>query len=639
LGQQLPLDVFVGVKADSLFMFMNRTPAIGEGYHVEMRSPGEPTFTRMTDTVIQPILNPFSARAALGAYYYQITRELDIHSEQALLLKLRTDPFYGQVAMLSDRRAARVLGRFWAQGGFTGHRVEVRALLVDREGEVLEEVNRDVEMTERIPAPVTGFQAVQKRNAVRLTWDYPKWDGDHRDLAFRFVISRSRAGQPFVELDHKLLLRLEGMPPEYTDYTVEPGQTYRYRIVAVDAIGLSGDPREVAIQFRDRVSPGRPQGLVASADQGGVALSWTMSLDPDAKGYRVYRWIADQPDSVRLNDTLIPFTHPTFRDTTARLGLNYYYGVSCVDSTGNEGPHSNRASALLTDRQPPRPPARLHAVWSDDRVHLHWPPSKSGDVSGYRVRRGYDEHENFRLQEALITDTLYVDSGTPERELEPGRRYYYSVVTVDTMGYPGEPVGQWVLIPDTRPPEPAGRVVVTNPDGRELLIQWNPSLAADLAHYDVWRVSAADSHHVVQALPGDRSVSDRSVVPGDTIRYEVVAVDTAGNKSVPVRTDRIIFRDFTPPTAPAYVTAVETPKGVRIRWEPVGDFDLAGYHIYRSTLPTGAGTRVRQHLNTDLELVDAEGMAGLWYWIRAVDTSGNQGPPSNSVQAQKISKP
>ncbi len=638
-AQQPALDAFVAVKKDSLFIFMNKTPRIGEGYDIEIQYSDESDFILLNEHLIVPDLNPYSVRAALGDYYYQLIRELNLDSEQELLLQLRTDPFYGQIAMLSNRQAAQILGRFFAVGNITTDKVIVRVSLKNRAKQVLEQVTKTVTMMERIPESVTDFKAQQLDNAVKLTWNYATWQGDYHDLAFCFKLSRSADGEAFFDLEHRLLLRVEGMPLEYIDYTAEPNHSYRYRIVAVDAIGQVSESVEVAIQARDIVSPVRPKGLVAVTEPGKVLLTWNMSLDLDAIGYHVYRWIAAATDSVRVNDRLIPADTPSFTDSAAQAGVNYYYGVTCVDSAGNEGPHSNRASVLLTDRQPPLAPERLHANWRSNGVHLHWPASPSTDVSGYRVRRGYDEQESFRLQEELITDTSYVDSGSPERDIEPGRHYYYSVVAVDTMSYPSSAVGCWLLIPDTQPPNAPGRVVLRNDNGRAMVIRWNPSLSHDIAGYHLRRYDRDDSLKIADLLPGQRDYVDRQAVVGSTVRYGVTAIDTAGNVSEAALSDALLFRDFTDPTTPAFVTAVKTEKGVRIRWEPVGDFDLAGYRIYSSSLPTGVGTTLNKDLTLDLEWLDPQGNAGTWYWIRSVDTSGNQGRKSEPVQAVEAAPP
>ena len=117
--------------------------------------------------------------------------------------------------------------------------------------------------------------------------------------------------------------------------------------------------------------------------------------------------------------------------------------------------------------------------------------------------------------------------------------------------------------------------------------------------------------------------------------YGVAAVDTAGNVSRASVSDPVTLRDYDSPTAPAFVTAALTDNGVRIRWEPVGDFDLAGYNVYRGDLPTSVGEKLNTELIRNTRWIDAEGQLGHWYWVRSVDTSGNESRKSEPVNVKK----
>jgi hypothetical protein len=124
---------------------------------------------------------------------------------------------------------------------------------------------------------------------------------------------------------------------------------------------------------------------------------------------------------------------------------------------------------------------------------------------------------------------------------------------------------------------------------------------------------------------GDRFLLRQGdLVPGDSYRFSVVAVDSAGNASPPARVD-FVFRDGTPPPAPAFLEARDSAEGVVVIWERVVADDLAGYRILRSDLPTGRFEPVSGLLDTggQLRFVDPGGQAGAWYRVEAEDTSGN----------------
>jgi len=379
----------------------------------------------------------------------------------------------------------------------------------------------------------------------------------------------------------------------------------------------------------------RPAGMAAhvAKDTNAVSLKWNRNSDQDLAGYNVYRWAADKKDSIRLNASLLQPEKPSFTDSTMAFGTVYYYGITAVDAAGNESRHSDRAHALLTDKTPPGPPKAVFARLNKHAVELHWTPSSDADVKGYQVRRGYDEVTAFRLHAGLLKDTVFTDTGDQNSPMNPGGRYYYSVVAVDTMTYPSQPAGVWCSIPDDEPPERPGQVLAENHLGREIRVSWNPSVSRDVASYLVRRISSRDTVVVDTCGTGRLVTTDKNAAIGRTFTYAVSAVDTTGNTGSSTFSDPVLMKDYDPPTAPAFVTAVMTDQGVRIRWEPVGDFDLAGYNVYRSALPTGVPEKLNGTPIKVLEYSDPAGRLKHWYWIKSVDTSGNESIASKPVHA------
>ena len=98
--------------------------------------------------------------------------------------------------------------------------------------------------------------------------------------------------------------------------------------------------------MRPESRPSTPTGIGAGGTPAGIRIDWASV--PDAVGYRVYRStspfggfgiLADQ-NVVRVSD---------FLDTTAELGVRYYYRVTAVNSSGLES-SPNLAEAVRTQR-------------------------------------------------------------------------------------------------------------------------------------------------------------------------------------------------------------------------------------------------------------------------------------------------
>jgi len=638
LNAKQKFDFFFAVKGDSVFIYLNQTPGIGQFFDVFRRGPGEKEFVKLTDTPIGGVTDAASAQRILGSYYNELVTALKLKSPEQLLIRLRTDPYYGQVAMLMDRRAARVLGRFFTEGNHKkGAVYTYRVVLKDSRGEVIAKKEHNVKIREILPMPVTNFRAQQKQFTVILKWDYPKWTGDMKDITFRFMIFRSDRGSAFKRIHKYPLLRLEGFPLQYIDKEIIPGRSYTYRIVAVNAVGVLSSAKECKVETMDNQAPVRPVNLETKELQGRVLLTWSKNREQDIAGYNVFRWVADKKDSLRLTKTLIPASQNSYIDSTITFGTSYFYAVSAVDTAGNESPHSNRMDALVTDRTPPGMPLNFSVEVTGHTVSMKWDPPGDRDLAGYMVRRGFTESKPFNLQDNLITSTSFTDRGEGDKGV-PSGHYFYSVVAQDSMGYQSIPAGSWVLIPDDEPPQAPGRVIAANHLGREIHITWNPSISRDAAGYLITRICGKDTAFVLKTDKRTRTAADKDVKPGNLYIYSVTAVDTAGNSSIPTVSDTVFMRDFDPPSAPAFVTAVVTEKGVRIRWEPSGDFDLAGYDIYCGAIPTASGKKLNKKPVQDTVWIHTDGTEGSWYWIKSVDTSGNKSKKSIAVCAKKEKK-
>jgi hypothetical protein len=132
--------------------------------------------------------------------------------------------------------------------------------------------------------------------------------------------------------------------PDYQDSGFDFDKTYAYAVRSVISEGgallESGDSRPAIITPKDTFPPGAPQDVVATVLPGitpgtsVVDLSWTINLETDVAGYRVYRSEAENERGPLLTPDLLPT--PSFRDNTVLSGRRYWYTVTAVDRAGNE---------------------------------------------------------------------------------------------------------------------------------------------------------------------------------------------------------------------------------------------------------------------------------------------------------------
>jgi chitodextrinase len=170
----------------------------------------------------------------------------------------------------------------------------------------------------------------------------------------------------------------------YSDTTVVPGQSYSYRVRALDAAGnrsAFGNTATATPPIPDTEAPASPANLAADATGPfNVNVSWDASSDNvGVTGYEIYR------DGALLTTK----TTTTHSDTTVVPGRIYSYEVRALDAAGNRSAFSAPATARPVDTQAPAAPANLAAsAPSSSQVNLTW--SAAGDdvgVTGYEVFR------------------------------------------------------------------------------------------------------------------------------------------------------------------------------------------------------------------------------------------------------------
>jgi hypothetical protein len=206
-----------------------------------------------------------------------------------------------------------------------------------------------------VPEKIAGLTIKVTEPAVELSWTAPKktsggapLDGLTGYRVFRGEIDPASADATAHDIQQarwKSPLTLLAPAPEnaYRDTLFDFGKTYVYVIRAV-AIGGDGpvesdDSAPAVVTPRDTFPPVAPQDAVAAVTSPpsgtlAVEISWSINLEADLAGYRVYR--SDTPDArgQLLTTELLPT--PAYRDISVQAGHRYWYTVTAVDRAGNE---------------------------------------------------------------------------------------------------------------------------------------------------------------------------------------------------------------------------------------------------------------------------------------------------------------
>ena len=214
---------------------------------------------------------------------------------------------------------------------------------------------------------ITSLQATVTETAIELNWQAPTRTsaGDPLPAISEYRVYRgeldpaSAASKDILQAKWKFPLALLAPSPKnsYRDTLFDFGKTYLYivRTVISQAASTaieSSDSNSAIVTPQDIFPPAVPQGLVAAVIVGSptnpleVDLSWSINLETDLAGYRVYRSEQKDTPGQLVTPDLLP--SPAYRDTSVQPGRLYWYSVTSVDRSGNESAPSAPVAAEIT---------------------------------------------------------------------------------------------------------------------------------------------------------------------------------------------------------------------------------------------------------------------------------------------------
>jgi hypothetical protein len=223
-----------------------------------------------------------------------------------------------------------------------------------------------------VPTAIDSLVAEVTAKGIALKWSAPKSIAGSEELAkvteyhvYRGELDPAMAATAAKDLAHATwkspLVQIATVTaPEFLDSGFDYGKTYAY--VVRSLILAEGSPVEssdsaAAIMIpKDTFPPEAPQNLTATvvpATPEGlfvVEISWSINVESDLAGYRVYRSDTEGARGQLLTSELLP--SPSHRDTSVRVGQRYWYTVTAVDRAGNESSDSLAVAVEIPQLNP-----------------------------------------------------------------------------------------------------------------------------------------------------------------------------------------------------------------------------------------------------------------------------------------------
>ncbi len=201
------------------------------------------------------------------------------------------------------------------------------------------------------PGPLTA--TTQRGGAIALAWGAAI---DRESGVIRYRVYRDD------------VLHDSSTTTSYLDAGLPPSTTYRYRVLAVNGMGMAGPlGNAVLATTTDATPPSTPSGLrTVSATTTTLVIAWSAAGDAESgiAQYIVYR------DGVRVGAT----TTTQFSDAGLSPSTGYSYEVAAVNGAGLTGARSAPHLAATSSPPPPPPP----------------PPPPTGDLTVTTSTTGRD---------------------------------------------------------------------------------------------------------------------------------------------------------------------------------------------------------------------------------------------------------
>ena len=222
-----------------------------------------------------------------------------------------------------------------------------------------------------VPEAISHVEALVTESAIDLSWTAPTRTsgGDPLGGLSGYRIYRGELDPSSAEAAAKDLSKARWKSPltllapstdnSYQDTLFDFGKMYVYvvrSLVMSEGNALESDDSSPAfVTPRDIFPPAAPQNVAAVALSGGTNgsvvadLSWSINLETDLAGYRVYR--SEQQGTRGASITPELLLAPAYRDTSVEPGHRYWYSVTAVDRAGNESAPS--AAVAVDVAKPP----------------------------------------------------------------------------------------------------------------------------------------------------------------------------------------------------------------------------------------------------------------------------------------------
>ena len=460
--------------------------------------------------------------------------------------------------------------------------------------------NADVHCTGLSAPAVTGGNDSQGRPTL-------KWNAVSGAAKYEVYRARSKDG------DYIKYSTVTGT--SYTNISyIENGNTYYYKVRALDASGTAGAWSDV-VAVTCRLGLTAPTVTGGNDAQGRPTLKWNTVTG--AAKYEVYRARSMNGDYIKYSTvTGTSYTNTSYIEN----GNTYYYKVRALKSDGTAGAWSSIVS--VTYKQTLSAPTVTGGNDSQGRPTLKWNAvTGAAKYEVYRARSRSGEY----IKYSTVTGTSYTNTSY----IENGNTYYYKVRALKSDGT----AGAWSSIVSVTYKQTLSAPAVTggnDAQGRPTL-KWKAVSGA--AKYEVYRARSKDGDYIKYSTVTGTSYTNTGYIEnGNTYYYKVRALKSDGTAGAWSSIVSVTYRAASTGTlsAPTVTGGNDSQGRPTLTWKAVTG--AAKYEVYRARSKDGDYIKYSTVTGTSYTNTSyIEDGNTYYYKVRALDANGTAGAWSSIV--------
>ncbi len=486
------------------------------------------------------------------------------------------------------------------------------------------------------PASLTATSASSTQN--NLSWTAPSNNGGYPITGYK-IEYRVGSGSYSV-----LVSNTASTSTTYSHTGLSAGQTYVYRVFAINSIGTGSASAESSTTPSSSSIPSAPIGLTATtASPTQINLSW--SPPSNSGGAAITGYKIEVKKGTDSYETLVSNTQSTstsFIHTGLTKGTVYYYRVSAINSAGT----GTSSEASATPKETTAPALTATAV-SPTSITLSWvAPSQTyqQQITGYKI----EEKISADSYKTIVDNTGSAATTYSIAGLVTGKAHTYVVSAYFTLG--ASPISNEASATPLTTSTPPSSQSNASPPGiptglgaksaspTQINLSWSAPSSTGGAAITGYKIEVKKNTGQFETLVSTTQnattkYSHAGLTTGATYVYRVYAINSVGTSSASLEASAIPSAVVAqPPSAPTLTVSHDVSNQANLLWSAPsndGGSPVTGYKIeykigsgsYMTLISKATGT---SYSHTGL-------LANTYsYRVYAINSAGTS-MPSNSV--------